>query len=78
MGRSFVPGPSHYKPDSSVQSIYSKAPKYKFSTSSRWISIKENSSISPMKTMEMKESKNNFSFSKTPRNFDPRKMNSLT
>ena len=78
LGNKVGPGPAYYKPDSSVQSLYSKAPKYKFSQSSRWMTIKDNSSISPTRSINIKENKNNFSFSKTPRNFDPRRMNTLT
>ena len=43
------PGPAHYQPNESVKSVYSKAPKFKFSTSSRFAHIKECGSISPMR-----------------------------
>ena len=41
------PGPAHYVPNDSVQSIHQNAPKHRFSTSSRWMLIKDTQSISP-------------------------------
>lgn len=44
------PGPAHYNPNESAQSIHQNAPKHRFSTSSRWMLIKDTQSTSPKRS----------------------------
>lgn len=48
------PGPAHYNPNDSVQSVYLNQPQHKFSTSSRWMLIKEEGSKSSRRSSKSK------------------------